>query len=254
MSCSTSHLASHLAAPSASRPVLRALALCALLGASVATQAADAVTDALQQAYAPYRAVLFKTNMGTQAEAQQAMDQARAAWAAIGQRYGAQVPAPYDRDTGFAATLAAVNTIYADAAAQIAKQQLPQAHDTLEAVREQLAALRHRNGVVVFSDAMNAYHAQMEVVMLDGPKMLAGPKGVIVLAGAVGALDHLARGLAPQASADVANNPEFQAMLRVVRGSVDTLQDAVRSQDPAAIRQAIGQLKGPYSKLFAKFG
>lgn len=251
MSCSLSH-----SSPRAiTHPLLRALALCvALGGASATTHAADAVTDALQQAYAPYRAALFKTNMGTQAEAQQAIDQARAAWAAIGQRYGANVPAPYDRDAGFATTLAAVNSIYAEAAAQIAKQQLPQAHDTLEAVREQLAELRHRNGVVVFSDAMNAYHAQMEVVMTEGPKQLAGPQGVIVLAGAVGALDHLARNLAPQASADVANHPEFKAMLQAVRGSVDALQTAVRSQDAAAITAAIAKLKGPYSKLFAKFG
>ncbi len=40
------------------------------LAASASLWAADPVTDALQQAYAPYRAAFFKTNTGSQADSQ----------------------------------------------------------------------------------------------------------------------------------------------------------------------------------------
>ena len=65
------------------RNLLATLALMAGMTAVPSSHAADALTDAMQAAYGPYRVVLFRTNSKAQAESEQAMAQARQAWAAI---------------------------------------------------------------------------------------------------------------------------------------------------------------------------
>jgi len=216
--------------------------------------AADAITDAMQAAYAPYRAALFRTNSQAQAESEQAIAAARSQWRALADRHGARPGAPYDRDPAFAATLKQVDEVYARAEAQIAARQLPEAHETLEKARDLMAELRRRNGVVVFSDHMNAYHAQMEHVLVDGPKRLAQPGGLIEVAALSGTLDHLARRLRSEAPPALAQDAEFKALADAVQASVGALRAAIARQDEAAVREAIGKLKGPYSRLFLKFG
>lgn len=238
------------------RPSSRAhwLAAAVLVLAPLATHAADVVTDALQQAYAPYRTALFKTNGKSQDESRAALDAARAALAQVRTRFGTQPPAPYDRDVRFGATLDQVAAVYAKAAAEIGRNELAAAHETLEAARDLLAALRLRNGVVVFSDAMNEYHEVMEQVLIEGPKWLATAAGRFRLTTTAGALEHLAQRLERQASPDLTAQADFQNALVAVRQSVQALMGALAQGDEAAIRSAMGQLKGPYSRMFQRFG
>jgi hypothetical protein len=234
-----------------------ALALAASVAATLAAtpaMAADALTDAMQAAYAPYRAVLFRTNNKAQAESEQTMAQARQAWAELSARYARQPPAPYDRDPGVATTLAEVAAVYEAAAKQIAATQLVPAHDTLEKARDLMSDLRRRNGVVVFSDHMNAYHAQMEHVLNDGPAQLATPQGAMALLAQVGALDYLAARLRSEAPAALLANPDFVALQQQVQASVAAVRDALVRQDPAAAKAAMDKVKKPYSQMFLKFG
>ncbi|MCW5633598.1 MAG: hypothetical protein KIT17_09695 [Rubrivivax sp.] len=226
----------------------------ALAAWAMPAAAADAVTDAMQAAYAPYRAALFRTNSKAQPESEQAIAAARTQWRALADRFAARPAPPYDRDADFAATLKQVDEVYARAEAQIAARQLPEAHETLEKARDLMAELRRRNGVVVFSDHMNAYHEQMEHVLVDGAKMLAQPGGLLELAAQAGTLDHLAKRLAGEAPAALTKDAEFKGALDAVLGSVRALRAAITRQDEAAVREAIGKLKGPYSRMFLKYG
>lgn len=226
----------------------------ALAFSAASTQAADAITDALQQAYVPYRAALFRTNSKSQSESEQALTAARRALAGAVTQWAAKPAAPYDRDPEFASTLKKVDEVYARAQAQIGKAELTEAHETLEAARDLLADLRRRNGVVTFSDHMNAYHEVMEQVLIGGPKTLETPNGLLKLASEVGVLDHLAQRLGSQADAALLANPEFAKMLATLKASVAALKEAVLRQDAAAAREALGGLKKPYSQMFLKFG
>ena len=228
-------------------------AVAALL-ASTAAQAADPLTDAIQAAYAPYRVALYKTNSGNAAEAIQAVGDAQAQWQQVSARFGMQPPAPYAQDKALAAAFAQVSGVYAKAATEVAAQQLTEAHGTLEEVREVLARLRQRNQVVVFSDHMNAYHAAMEHALNDGPALLDQTDGLTRLAMQVGVLDHLAAQLQTQAGATLSGNAEFSGLLKAVLASVGNVKAAVLAQDTQAAKAALGKLKGPYSKLFMKFG
>jgi len=227
-----------------------------ILGTCIASTAfaADPVTDEMQEAYAPYRVALFKTNSNSQTEAQQAIAQAQQMWARLGTQFLPKPPAPYDRDPAFATALADVSKVYVKAADEAAANKLTQAHETLERARDLMADLRHRNQVKVYSDEMNAYHAQMERVLIDGDKILAGPNGMQRMVAEVGTLKYLADKLTTEAPVIYARNEEFVGSLKAVDTSVADLQAATFAQNAVAIKQAIAKIKGPYSKLFLKFG
>lgn len=216
--------------------------------------AADAVTDAVQSAYAPYRAALFRTNSGAQAESLEALESAVRAWRAVATRFATERPSPYDRDTAFAKTLADVAAAYDAAAAQVRAGRLGEAHETLERVRDHVAELRRRNGVVTYSDTMNAYHAVMEQVLTDAPKRLAEPQGLLPLLADAAVLDHWAGRLRSEAPPAVVSDPEFAALLQPVEASARALKQALLAQDAAAARAALAKIKPAYSRLFLRFG
>jgi hypothetical protein len=239
------------------RPFVRsgsAAAVVFISCAAFSARAADPVTDAMQDAYAPYRAALFKTNSASQADAQQAITQAQQSWGRLSARFGAAPPAPYDRDAAFAASLAEVSKVYARAAEQIAANQLAAAHETLEHARDIMAEVRRRNQVIVYSDHMNAYHAEMERVINEGSKALAQPNGIPQLTASAGVLGYLAGRLTTEAPDTYTKNAEFTSLAKAVQQSVGDLQAALLAQDATAAKAAIQKLKSPYGKLFLKFG
>jgi len=235
------------------KPTLPLLALAAALLAAPA-HAADPVTDAMVAAYAPYRAALFRTNSKAQAESEQAVAQAQLAWKALVERFAARPPAPYDRDAAFGPTLAQVAAVYDRAAVEVRERKLAEAHETLEQARDLMADLRRRNQVVVYSDHMNAYHEVMEHVLIDGPQMLAAPQGAGLLLAQTGALEYLARQLRSEAPPALRGDADFMSLLQAVEASVAALKTALLAQDMAAVRDAMGKLKPPYSRMFLKFG
>lgn len=233
---------------------LKAISLAVTLSFGAFAHAADPVTDLMQAANAPYRMALYKTNGKSQDEAQQAVLQAQQMWGKLATEFGAKPAAPYDRDPAFAGSVAEVGKVYEQASREAGAGQLSTAHNTLERVRDIMANMRQRNNVVVFSDHMNAYHSQMEVIQVHGGETLAQPKGMLLLTAQTGALSYLAKQLEVQAPAELKKNEEFNQLLKAVNQSVGTLEAALLNQDMAAATEAAGKLKGPYSKLFAKFG
>lgn len=232
----------------------KAISLAVVLSLGALAHAADPVTDLMQAANAPYRMALYKTNGKSQEEAQQAVVQAQQAWNKLNSQVGAKPAAPYDRDPVFGASVAEVSKVYDQALKEASAGQLGTAHNTLERVRDVMADMRQRNNVVVFSDHMNAYHSQMEVIMIHGNETLAQPKGMLLLTAQTGALSYLAKQLEVQAAAELKQNAEFAGLLKAVNQSVSNLEAALLNQDLGAVKDAMGKLKGPYSKLFAKFG
>lgn len=236
-------------------PAWRAATLAfTLAAAAFAAHAADPVTDAMQQAYAPYRAALFHTNGTSVDEAAKALAAARAAWSPIVDRFAASRPTPYADDARFGATLKEVERVYAQAAQLVAAGKLADAHEALERVRDELTDLRRRNSVVVFSDAMNDFHAEMETVLKDGPAMLNRDDGRLQLIAQVGVLEYLARRLPTEAPASLQRDAAFVDAQAAVAAAVARLKGALMRQDLDAARQALPALKPPYSRMFLRFG
>ena len=100
---------------------------------------------------------------------------------------------------------------------------------------------------------MNAYHAEMEVILgIDLSAMDAAAKQVLLEHAAV--LAYLAEDVLSAPPPAAPGNPEYAPLADAVQNSVDQFLAAARSGDEAALRSAIGGLKVPYSKLFLKFG
>jgi len=226
----------------------------ALFVVSVSVWSADPVTDAMQIAYAPYRVALFRTNSNAQAESQQAIEQAQQSLKKLIEQYSFKPPAPYDRDTAFVASLSEVLKVYDLSARQASANQLTAAHETLEKARNIMAEMRRRNQVVIFSDHMNAYHSEMENVLINAPTILLQQNGIQQLTAMVGALNYLAKKLISEAPANYVTNEEFFESAKAVNKSVTELQDALFLQDAAVIKIKLSKVKVPYSKFFLKFG
>ena len=115
-------------------------------------------------------------------------------------------------------------------------------------------ALLSLGSLVVFSDHMNAYHAEMEQLLDDGEKTLAAPNGLLEVTAKTGALEFLTKRLSSEAPASLQKNDEFVGLLKAVEKSVADLKAALFAQNAAKAKEAIGNLKKPYSRLFIKFG
>ena len=222
----------------------------ALIGGASAGPVSDFET-AMRAAYADYRGALFETNANKPDDAAKAVDAFRQKWAAL-MAANAEAPPQYADDPDYAATLAKVATIADTAAAEVASGKLADAHTTLEAIRDQVGGLHDRNGIVGFSDRMNAYHAMMEEILAkDYGGFDAAGLGTLREDAAV--LTFLVVDISAHPPAEAAD-AAYRPLLDGVMSSTEALVDAARAGDPAAAKSAVGALKVPYSKFFLKFG
>lgn len=232
-----------------------ALALSALSpGLSSTTAKAGPLHDferELRLVYADYRVALFRTNMDDKPASEAAIASASEKWRALSAKWGSAPPPQYAEDQDFRPLLSRVDLILDQARQEAAAGALPKAHETLEKIRDELAALRRRNGVINFSDRMNAYHEQMEKILLgayDGFQ----PQGIAALREDVAILAFLLQ--------DIVTNPpperdaRYEPALAGLRKSVEELRHALSAGDVSAIRAAIKALKPAYARMFLIYG
>lgn len=228
------------------------IAIIALMFASLSASTAlagpvkDFETD-LRAAYGQYRISLFATNAAKPDEAAKSLAAFKTAWSGIA---GRPVPPHYSDDARYAEVLKTVATIADKANAEIAAGKLAEAHETLEAIRDEIGGLHARNGIIGFSDRMNAYHARMEHLLGLAPELDAA--GLPAIAGDLAVLGYLADDVVANPPADA--DASFTALVGDVQKSLVTARAAVATGDVAAAKTALGGLKAPYAKLFLKFG
>jgi hypothetical protein len=228
--------------------------LCALLVVSPAIAGPFREFEAqLRSVYAPYRNALFHTNKKDKALSEQAIGRFSSDWETLTARWSAEPPPQYEDDPNFTAVLGKVTTTIENARSQISKGELAEAHEILEKIRDILGDLRSRNGIITFSDRMNAYHEAMEHILT---KSYGGfdAKALGELREDASVLDYLFGLLQKHPPTGLGDHSEFTQALSAVKISVDGLVGSVRAGDTAAARQAIQNLKQPYAVLFLKFG
>jgi hypothetical protein len=148
-------------------------------------------------------------------------------------------------------TLDEVAQVNAEAARLVEAGKVADAHEVLEKIRDAIGALRARNGVVTFSDHMNAYHEQMEKVLLGSYEGYS-PAGLLILREDVAVLAYLAEVLTKTRPA--AEAAAIDQAIAPVLASVEAVRSALAGGDATAIRNAVKALKPAYSRLFLRFG
>jgi hypothetical protein len=234
---------------------VRAAVAAAVLMLAAVPAMAGAIADfetALNAAYADYRQALYLTNQKNAEGTLKAIAGFEAKWAALNATYAKAPPPQYVDDAEFAGVMASVAEINQRAKRLATEGKLAESHDALEAIRDEIGNLRLRNGLMTFSDRMNAYHAQMEA-MVTKPYDGFSVAGLADLREDAAVLSYMADDLkrhpSPQAAA-----PDYGTLLQNLFDSVAAVQKAARSGDGAAAKAALPKLKPAFSRLFAKFG
>ena len=236
---------------------LAAIALIALfaLGTAPNPSLAGPVAEfesALRSAYADYRAALFHTNSKNTEASVKAIAAFDEKWSALSTKYSSPPP-QYADDPKWSETLAKVKFIVDHAEVVAAQGNLADAHEMLEEVRDVIDALHLRNGIIGFSERMNAFHVEMEHVLTRKYEGFTSA-GLGALREDMAVLAYLTAELKKFPPAEAAGNAEFANGLQAVIDSVAAVQSAARASDPARVKEALAKVKPAYSKLFLKFG
>lgn len=230
------------------------IALLALIGMAFAPVSAGPFRvgeDEIRAAYADYRAALFRTNQNDAAASRATIDAFRAKWAALAAAWARQPPPQYADDPALGTTIQDVSATAEEAAKLTAAGRLADAHEVLERIRDQLAALRMRNGIRSFSDPVNAYHHQMEKIVL-GTYNGFSAEGLAALRDDMAVLGHLAAELGKPGPW---NRPAgVDAALPPIHAAIAVVRAAMAGLDHDALRNAIKALKPPFARLFMQFG
>jgi hypothetical protein len=206
----------------------------------------------LRNIYGDYRVALFQSSAGNADATAKALENLNQKWEALSQEWASAPPPQYADDSLLASTMASVDTVIDKAADEAGRGDLATAHVTLEVIRSEIGNLHGRNGVIGFSDRMNAYHAEMEKV-LGGEAGGESENGVAALQDAAAVLAYLAEDIAAHPAPEAAD-PAYEPLVESLLKSVQALQAAAQSGDAVGVKAAIAGLKPAYSKLFLKFG
>ena len=206
----------------------------------------------MRDAYGDYRVALFQSNTGNVAATTQALGSLAEKWSVLDQAWSSNPPPQYVDDPSFPDTVAAVAKVIDLARQKVRDGDLAAAHVVLEEIRNDLGALHLRNGLMGFSDRMNAYHAKMEAV-LSADYAGATGGGLERLREDAAVLAYLAHDVVAHPAPNAAD-PAYDGLVKALADSVAALQAAARGTDPEAALAARGGLKPAYAKLFAKFG
>lgn len=223
-----------------------------MAGSAMAGPVADFEAE-FRAMYGDYRTVLFSTNSGNAAKSAASLQAFEAGWAAIKADHAAAPPPQYADDAQWATMIDDIDALVAKAGAEIAAGTLPEAHVTLEGVRDVFSALHMRNHIHTFSDRMNAYHAEMEHVLGMDPAVLT-EADLPEVTGRAAVLMYLAREVMAAPPAEAADNATFAKLVKGFEASVTAFDTAAKAGDLEAVRAAMAGLKKPYAMLFLNFG
>ena len=235
------------------------LGICLLLGVAVLSSAGEnryqQFNAEVEQAYAAYRKALFQTNMKDAEKSGKATEMFLTQWSSIIEAYNEQPPEVFSTDPKWADTLSSIEEIAVKSAGQIKDGEVAEAHETLEAIRDELSDLRKRNSVVVFSDHINNYHAVMEELLVGGytPDTI-NEAALVEIRGQLAVLNYLAEAIRDNAPQKYRSDQMYEKLEAGLFASLDGLQNALESNDPKGVSKAIKMLKPAYAKLFVNFG
>lgn len=209
----------------------------------------------VNNAYANYRMALFQTNKNNQTKSLESALSFQQQWLAITEKYGDAPPEVYAADPQWRPTLVNIGDITALGIREILADKLSAAHETLEAIRDELGALRQRNQVSTFSDHVNDYHEAMESLLhLELKPYDIDDKALLFIREQLAVLDYLAEKMKENAPAEYLKKDKFNKALKGVFNSLKKLRQAVDEKNTDKIVKAIKELKPAYAKVFVKFG
>ena len=215
-----------------------------------------AFLEASAEAYAPYRGAMSYLHTGNAGLAALALDAMAARWAALCDRFRDQPPAAFAADPDWRASLEGITGRIETARARLEAGDTAGAAAALAPIRAALGDLRQRNGIVTFSDRIDAFSAAMETMWVyrrDPPDM-ADPEAMAALAEQARTLRRALEAVAAGPPGKIAADPQFQRLIEGSFKSVVTIERAIETRDPAFLISALRELRSSEQLLWMNFG
>lgn len=206
-------------------------------------------------AYASYRSALFQTNKKDQPASLKGINNFSKQWDNIVVQFASNPPEIFADDPDWHSTLTKISGIAAQGKKEIEAGELSEAHETLEAIRDQLSSLRSRNKLIFFSDHVNNYHEFMEHLLLAGySKENIDENAKNSIREQLAVLEYLSEKIVHQAPENHKSDKVYIKLQAGLITSLKNLRKALDNNNAEGISKAISGLKPAYAKLFAKFG
>lgn len=213
---------------------------------------------AVSAAWPQFKMAWFYSRNGNAMLAGDELDGFTAAWRRIEARFADHPPGPFARDKAWKASLSAVSGALGRAARLLAAEDTKGARDTLAKVRGELGALRRRNGVILFSDHVDAYGAIVDRLVALRTRTRAqatlSDGDIAAYRGLAAELRAAVENLQRRASAALRANPGFAGSIEGNFASIAKLERGIRSRFPKAIYGSVASVRADYILLFTRYG
>ncbi|MEO5372787.1 MAG: hypothetical protein H7840_00755 [Alphaproteobacteria bacterium] len=207
----------------------------------------------LREVYAQYRTALLAAEAGDRQAATAAVGGFIEGWAAVVKAYSGAPPPHYSEDPEWTGTLDAVRDMAEDARSSLGRGDIEEARHSLEEIRDVMADLRRRNGIIGFGDRLVAFHEQMEgVIDSDFARIDGRQRGVLREQTAV--LLYLVGAMRRDAPTHLAIDDEFKSLVDALDTVIEALHDSLSGSDRAAMLRAAKAIRPAYARLFRKYG
>ncbi len=207
-------------------------------------------------AYGFYRSAVFYLRTGNAMLAGFELEQMRERWVDVSKRFAGSPPDAFADDARFAAVLADVAARVAEAAAAAAQGDADAAGKTLAPIRAELAAMRARAGVRVFSDCVDEINQAMEALFVyrHTPPALDDANALNDVKAKAAVVRYLVHRCDREAPARVREQGEFRRLADGLTHGAGSLFQAVDRRDATAIVNILREMRSFDRILFLRFG
>ena len=183
------------------------------------------------------------------------LDGMKTAWSAFAEKFSGNRPAPFRDNKLYVTMLVDVPTRIVTAMIMVNFDRPDIARSSLQAIREELAAVRKESGVAVCADCVLDANAAMDAVARDRDGPIdwndTAAADIGAKADAYGAAVRRCDAAAPAALHD---NPEFRRLVDGVAASLASVPKAVAAHDRDLLYRVINELRSFDSLLACRYG
>lgn len=212
--------------------------------------------DAVASAYGHYRQAVFYMRTDNPAVAALELDEFVSKWTGVVDTFGKAPPDSYSDDPAWAATLDGVLARAEIGLEALDDGDLAAAREAAEPIRNALAELRRRNGVVMFSDHIDELTAAIDVLVRYRREVtdLGDDEVVEPVRRQAAVVAYLFEKVRVNAPAAIADDPEFKRTFDGVAESMGRLWRGLQTRDPRLFRIGSGELHSHERMLYLRFG
>ena len=236
----------------------RFILIASLLAAASAARGGELAdfNGAVAAAYAHYRGAISYLRTGNVALAAFELDDMATKWRDVTVRHAQTAPDAFADDPAWATTLAGIGARVDQALAAIDAGQAETALEAIAPIRDELAELRRRNGVTVFSDRINDVSAAMAALWAHrrGEPDLASADVARDIAAKTAVLGYMFDRCRDQAPAAVREDAAFIRLLDGSEEGIKRIWRALDERDQHLLINTLRELRSFEQILFLRFG